>query len=120
MSNPSQSGSAATGPSELSADSPPDITVSPSEQPSAAQSRGPSVVCWATNLSAFGTQCVTLYYLGVPLLATFTEALKANPRDLATMVISGVAFLAIVRSSSLGDVAKVITAAKGLLPGGKP
>lgn len=70
-------------------------------------------------MSAFGTQCVTLYYLGVPLLGTFTEALKASPRDIPTMLIAGVAFLAIVRSSSLADIAKVLQAAQGLIARGK-
>ena len=97
------------------------ITGTPSASSSVASSPGPSPLCWATNLSAALTQCVTLYWLGIPLLATFLEALKATPKDPWTMVVSGGAFLAVVRPKVLlalfTDGPKLLTAAKGLLPG---
>jgi hypothetical protein len=97
------------------------ITGTPSGSSPGASSPGPSLQCWAANLSAALTQCATLYWLGIPLLATFTEALKATPRDLWTMGVSGVAFLAVVRPKVLmalfTDAPKILTAAKGILPG---
>ena len=92
-------------------------TGSSSEQPSDAQSRGSSPPCWAANLFATVSQLGTVYMLGLPLMATFIEAVKA--KEVTTAIISGLAFLAIVQSSSLADIAKVLTAAKGILPGSK-
>lgn len=107
-----------SAPAESLSPSPPTtITGSSSGQLEAASSPGSSQLCWAANLSAALTQLGTVYWLGLPLLATFTEAIKS--KDMATMAISGLAFLAIVRSSSLSDIAKVLTAVKGLLPGNK-
>lgn|SRR3982751_5812798 len=97
--------------------------VSPSASSSAAPSPGSSPASWAANLSAALTQCATLYWLGIPLLATFIEALRAKPRDLWTMGVSGVAFLAVARPKVLmalvTDAPKVLTAVKGILPGQK-
>jgi hypothetical protein len=97
------------------------ITGTPSASSSVASSPGPSPLCWAANLSAALTQCATLYWLGIPLLATFIEALKTTPRDRWTMVVSGVAFLAVARPKVLmalvTDAPKVLTAVKGILPG---
>jgi len=107
-----------SAPEENSSPSLATTTTGSSSGPSAAApSPGSSPLCWAANLSAALTQLGTVYMLGIPLLATFTEAIKS--KEIATMAISGLAFLAIVRSSSLGDIAKVLTAAKGILPGSK-
>lgn len=81
-----------------------------------APSPGSSASCWAANLSAALTQCVTLYYLGVPLLATLTESAKA--RDKWTMGVAAGAFALIFRPKVFVAVAKM-AAAKVNLPGSK-
>lgn len=91
--------------------------VSSSGSPSAAASPGSSRLCWASNLSAAATAIFTIIYLGVPLIRAVLSALAE--KDLKTAGLSFVMFYMVVRSSGADDIAKVATAAKGLLPGTK-
>ena|ERR1700755_3434028 len=92
-------------------------TDSSGEQSSAAESRGSSPLCWAANLSAAATNGLTVYFLGVPVWKTFLKSLA--DRDFYVAGLSFCAVYMITRTSGAADIAKVLTAVKGLVPGSK-